>query len=211
MKLQCSSSSVRFWMRKQSITRKKAGRMVRTNEVDAKRLIFAEKYSAVYDPDRVVSVDEYSFYFDMKPSYGYCHRSKRLNVPSRPGGRTRWSLLMAVTNTSVVGWMLVKGSINSAIFSRFMGNLNTDQRDVVLLDNASIHKTHVAMDAMLCRGLTPCFFPPYTPEFQPIEHAFSILKNSYRRIDPPLVTETPATHLRTPAVPEAPAAVPHDG
>ena len=181
LKLSCSTSAVRFWMRRQFLSRKKASRHVCTHEVESKRHAFAKDYSAVYDPHRVVSVDESSFYFDMKPSHGYCHRSKRLNVPSKPGGRTRWSLLMAVTNARVVGWKLVKGSINSAIFSKFMASLETDQRDVVLLDNASIHKTNTAMDVMIERGLTPCFLPPYTPEFQPIEHAFSVLKNAFRR------------------------------
>ena len=93
----------------------------------------------------------------------------------------RWSLLMAVTNTRVVGWTLVKGSINSFKFSEFMANLKTDGRDLILLDNASIHKTHAVMDSIMSRGLTPVFLPPYTPEFQPIEHAFSVLKSSFRR------------------------------
>jgi hypothetical protein len=148
-----------------------------TADVHDKRLAFAVDYSAVYDPARVVSIDESSFYFDMKPAHGYCHRSRRLRVPSRPGGRTRWSLLMAVSNERVVGWRLEKGSINGAIFADFMSTLDTDDRDVVLMDNASIHKTSLVMDTIIGRGLTPCFLPPYTPDFQPIEHCFSVLKN----------------------------------
>jgi hypothetical protein len=89
---------------------------------------------------------------------------------------------MAVTNERVVGWHLVKGSINSSIFEDFMLNIVTDQRDVILLDNASIHKTSRVLDVMLSRGFTPCFLPPYSPEFQPIENAFSVLKTTYRRM-----------------------------
>ena len=175
-----SASTVRCWIRRSGVTRKKASRPVCTSDVHDKRLMFATDYSAIYDPARVVSIDESSFYFDMKPSHGYCHRSSRLRVPARPGGRTRWSLLMAVSNERVVGWRLEKGSINSAIFADFLSTLNTDSRDVMLMDNASIHKTTLVMDTIIDRGLTPCFLPPYTPDFQPIEHCFSVIKNAFR-------------------------------
>ena len=177
-----SASSIRFWMRRSGITRKKTARPVGTADVHDKRVAFAIDCSAVFDPDRVVSIDESSFYFDMKPAHGYCHRSRRLRVPARPGGRTRWSLLMAVSNERVVGWRLEKGSINGTIFADFLSTLDTDSRDVVLMDNASIHKTTLVMDTIIGRGLTPCFLPPYTPDFQPIEHCFSVLKNAFRRL-----------------------------
>ena len=130
------ASTVRFWMKRRGMTYKKATRLTSTDTVNEKRRTFARDVSPVFDPDRVVSIDESSFYFDMKPSYGYCNRSKRL------GGRMRCSLLMAVTNDQVVGWKLVPGSINSIIFAYFMSTLDTKERDVILLDNASIHKTH---------------------------------------------------------------------
>lgn len=176
------ASTVRFWMKRRGLTRKKATRFTSTDTVHEKRHAFARDVSPVFDPERVVSIDESSFYFDMKPSHGYCNRSKRLRVPARPGGRMRCSLLMAVTNDQVVGWKLVPGSINSIIFADFMSTLDTKERDVILLDNASIHKTHTVQDTMISRGLTPCFLPPYTPEFQPIEHCFSVIKNAFRRL-----------------------------
>ena len=184
LKLRLSASTVRVWMKRGGFSRKKAFRVVASPSLEEARRKFATDYAALYDVDRVVSVDESSFYFDMAPSFGYCSRSKRLKIPARAGGRVRWSLIMAVTNQRVVGWKLVKGSIDSVIFADFMQNLETDERDVVLLDNASIHGTGISIDAMLSRGLTPCFLPPYTPEFQPIEHCFSVLKQSYRLTTP---------------------------
>ena len=184
MKLHLSTSSVRFWMRRRGMTFKKASRKVYSPDVEAKRYRFSADNGDLIDPDRIVSIDESSFYFDMNPSRGYCHRSRRLSVPARRGGRARWSLLMAITNESVVGWTLVKGAINSAIFSNFMSTLDTRERDVVLLDNCKIHTTNLAKDVMVSRGLMPLFLPPYTPDFQPIEHCFSVLKNAFRRTTP---------------------------
>lgn len=180
--LQLSDSAVRFWMKRGGFSRKKAQRGIVTDELPERRVAFVRDHGSLYDPERVVSIDESAIYFDMKPSRGYCHRSKRLFVPARPGGRMRWSLLMAVTNATVVGWSLIKGSVRSDDFARFVQDLDTAGRDVLLLDNCSIHKTRKAMEVIDDRGLTPCFLPPYTPEFQPIEHSFSVVKGVYKAL-----------------------------
>ena len=179
-----SGSCVRFWMRRSQITRKKAGRMVTRAGLEDERRSFGRDWMQVVDPERVVSIDESSFYFDMKPSYGYCSSSRRLRVAATPGGRTRWSLLMAVTNERVIGWKLIKGSVDNRAFAVFVGSLQTDQRDVLLLDNASIHKTALVERVIDECGLTPLYLPPYTPEFQPIEHCFCVLKTAYRATQP---------------------------
>ena len=91
-------------------------------------------------------------------------------------------MIMAVTNQRVDGWKLVQGSVNSATFSDFILSLQTDERDVILLDNASTHKTSTAMDCMMSRGFTPYFLP--TQDFQPIEHCFSVIKGAFRKTTP---------------------------
>jgi hypothetical protein len=68
----------------------------------------------------------------------------------------RWSLLMAVSNNSVVGWKLIKGSVNSHMFTKFVEPLDTNGRDVILMDDASIHKTNIVQDTIVSRGMTPC-------------------------------------------------------
>jgi len=195
LKLHVSSSTIRFWMKRSGITRKKAFRVVQHDDLVVSRTSFAKEFISFIDPERVVSVDESSIYFDMKPDFGYCHRSKRLNIPARRGGRVRWSLIMAVTDKRVVGWKLVQGAVNSSAFADFMLGLQTDERDVILLDNASTHKTTIAIDAMLSRGMTPYFLPPYTPEFQPIEHCFSVLKGAFKRTSPSGTAKTASEML----------------
>lgn len=176
-----SASGVRFWMKQSGISLKKATRVVTCPDVEEKRSHFAKEYMSVYDSERVVSIDESSFFFDMKPSKGYCHKSKRLNVSAARGGRARWSLCMAVTNERIVGWKLVKGSFNNKLIADFVETLDTDERDILLLDNASIHTTNLVKDTIIGRGLTPVYLPPYSPQLQPIEHAFSVLKCAFRQ------------------------------
>lgn len=150
--------------------------------LDEERCVFGRDQLQNVDPERVVSIDETSFYFDMKPTHGYCHRSARLRMPCKVGGRARWSMLMAVTTDGIAGWTLVKGSFNGAMFTDFVNGLDTQGRDVLLMDNASIHKTQSTLATLHARCMTPLFLPPYTPQFQPIEHIFSVIKNAYRRL-----------------------------
>jgi len=75
-----SSSCVRFWMKRVGFSRKKAHRYVHKDGNSDIKISFAKSFSSQVDPSRVVSIDESSFYFDMKPAFGYSYKSTRLRV-----------------------------------------------------------------------------------------------------------------------------------
>jgi transposase len=50
------------------------------------------------------------------------------------------------------------------------------------MDNASIHKTKEVQDVARRKGYTLLFTPPYTPEANPIEMVFGIIKNRFYRL-----------------------------
>ena len=52
-------------------------------------------------------------------------------------------------------------------------------RRELVLDNASIHKTKSVILTASRKGYHLLFIPPYTPEANPIELVFGIVKNSY--------------------------------
>ena len=53
---------------------------------------------------------------------------------------------------------------------------------VIILDNLSTHKSPRAAQALRKRGCWFLFLPPYSPDLNPIEMAFSKLKAHLRRI-----------------------------
>ena len=85
-----SASGVRHWMRRAGITRKKASKVYDRPGLSMQRLAFANDQLKRLSPENVVSIDESAFYFDMKPSHGYSHRSQRL--------RRRIVVVQAVAN-----------------------------------------------------------------------------------------------------------------
>ena len=57
-----------------------------------------------------------------------------------------------------------------------------DPGDVVILDNLPSHKSEKAKNMLRQRGAWFLFLPPYSPDLNPIEMAFSKLKAHLRRI-----------------------------
>lgn len=56
--------------------------------------------------------------------------------------------------------------------------------DVVVLDNLAVHKDAAARAAIEAAGAFVRFLPPYSPDFNPIEQAFSKLKAFLRAARP---------------------------
>jgi len=52
--------------------------------------------------------------------------------------------------------------------------------DVVIMDNLASHKSPSAEASIAARGAWPLFLPPYSPDLNPIEMAFSKLKAHLR-------------------------------
>ena len=53
--------------------------------------------------------------------------------------------------------------------------------DVVILDNLPAYKSISAREATEATGASMIFLPPYSPDFNPIEHAFAKLKSILRK------------------------------
>ena len=55
-----------------------------------------------------------------------------------------------------------------------------ERGDVVILDNLSSHKSEAAAEGLKAKGAWFLFLPPYSPDLNPIEMAFSKLKAHMR-------------------------------
>ena len=53
--------------------------------------------------------------------------------------------------------------------------------DIVVMDNLACHRSATVRDAIHSAGAELRFLPPYSPDFNPIEMAFSKLKASLKR------------------------------
>jgi transposase len=75
-------------------------------------------------------------------------------------------------------------SLNSLTYWAFLENfvetLSKDKKYVFLFDNAPYHKSSVIMEYLesLSKNIVVEFFPPYSPELNPTETCWKILRNN---------------------------------
>jgi transposase len=80
---------------------------------------------------------------------------------------------------------IIDGAMNGPAFDTYIETQlapRLNPRTVVILDNLSTHKSTRAAQALEERGCWFLFLPPYSPDLNPIEMAFSKLKAHLRRI-----------------------------
>ena len=79
----------------------------------------------------------------------------------------------------------IKGAMDGEAFAAYVTQVLVPELEpgtVVILDNLATHKTVAAAKALQDTGCWFLFLPPYSPDLNPIEMAFSKLKAHLRRI-----------------------------
>lgn len=135
------------------------------------------------DPAQVVFLDETSTHTSLCRRYARAPRGVRAygQVPRNHGHNV--TLLAALTPDGIGPCMTISGAIDGAAFAAYVQTFlvpSLRPGQVVILDNLSAHKSATARDAIAAAGCTLRFLPAYSPDFNPIELAFSKLKASLR-------------------------------
>ena len=134
---------------------------------------------AQLDPQQFVFVDESGTHTALTRLYGWAPHNQRAtgSVPRNHGKNT--TLGAALTPDGLrVPW-LIEGAMNTPTCEWYIAEeLGPTLRpgQVVVLDNLSVHKAASIRQARAARGCDLLFLPPYSPDFTPIEQAFSKLK-----------------------------------
>jgi transposase len=163
-------------------TRKKKT-LVASEQDEAERAAWREQAKQLPTQDLVI-VDETGSRINMTPLYAYAPRGKRAigSVPRNYGAN-----LTLVASLSLQGMgeaMLLDGSADAAAFETYIEQIlapSLRPGQIVILDNLSIHLGPRVKQAIETRGCQLLFLPAYSPDFSPIEEAFSKLKTILRR------------------------------
>jgi len=89
----------------------------------------------------------------------------------------------ALTPNGLQAAMTVSGAVNGNVFAASLQQVLGPTRepgDVVVLDNLPAHKVAGLAELVEARGARLLYLPPYSPDFNPIELAFSKLKTGLR-------------------------------
>lgn len=132
---------------------------------------------------RFVFLDETWFTTSMARLYGYAPCGRRL-VDACPHGHWKTTTFVGgLTARGFIAPMVLDGPMTSAAFIAYIRQVlakETRPGDLVVLDNLSSHKTAAVQAAFRACGVAHLYLPPYSPDLNPIENAFSKLKRLVR-------------------------------
>lgn len=136
-------------------------------------------------------VDESGFCAKSYCPYGWGPRGKEVYGDRPQNTRPRTNLLAAKNGKKLIAPCLIQGSVDSEVFNAwFKKHLipSLPARAVIIMDNASFHKKNVLAEMVKSTGHRLLFLPPYSPDFNPIEQDFAIIKKirQYSSPDIPL-------------------------
>lgn len=136
------------------------------------------------DAPRLVFIDETAVTTKMVRQYGRAPRGERL-VAKVPHGH--WKTLTLVAALRIDGVMapyVVDGAMDGPSFLAYVQQVlapTLRKGDVVFMDNLRTHKVDGVREAVEAAGAHVRYLPAYSPDFNPIEMAFSKLKAALRR------------------------------
>lgn len=133
---------------------------------------------------KLIFIDESSSYLNDPCLYGRSLMGDRVLSHKSTQSRTMISLIGAVALTGIVSIMYGVWNTTGDIFKTFIRKYllpNLKKGQIVILDNARIHKVEGIKRLIESAGARLLFLPPYSPDFSPIELMWSKLKNYLRR------------------------------
>jgi transposase len=136
------------------------------------------------DPAKLVFIDETWASTNMARMYGRAPRGERLRAGIPHGHWKRTTFIAGLRLTGLTAAAVLDGSINATSFLDYVTRVlapTLSPGDAVIMDNLSSHKSVEVRQAIEAAGAKQVFLPAYSPDFNPIEKAFSKFKALLRK------------------------------
>lgn len=163
---------------------KKSIRAQERNE--ARRAAWREQTRGI-DPARYVWIDEVGSHLGMTRRYSRAPRGQRA-YGTAPGSRGKnRTLITALTLAGIGPGLLLDEAITRETFDGYIIHLlapTLTPGQIVVADNLKVHYSDRARAAIEARGAQLWYLPAYSPDYTPIEEAFSKVKTFLRSAAP---------------------------
>ena len=138
------------------------------------------------DAERLVFVDEMGTNTSLAPLYAYSPTGQRAHskVPRNRGKNT--TVLSSMSLEGMGPSLAVEGSTTGEVFEAYVEQVlapTLGGGQVVVMDNLTAHKGDRVRELIEERGAELVYLPSYSPDFNPIEEAFSKIKGILRRAE----------------------------
>ena len=135
------------------------------------------------EPQRLVFLDETGTTTKMTRLRGRCLKGRRLRSKAPFGHWKTQTFVAGLRCGALTAPFVIDAPMDRRIFETYVETQlvpTFEKGDIVIMDNLPAHKSPIAEKAILDRGAQVLFLPPYSPDLNPIEMAFSKLKPHLR-------------------------------
>ena len=149
-----------------------------------RRALWRVTVSERSDPQRLIFVDEMGANTSLSPLRAWSRRGQRAHcsVPRNRGKNT--TLLSSMSVEGMGPSLAVEGATDREVFEAYVEEVlapSLRPRQIVVMDNLTAHKGERVRELVEGRGCELLYLPPYSPDLNPIEEAFSKIKGILRK------------------------------
>ncbi len=138
------------------------------------------------DARRFVFVDEMGANTSLSPIYAWSRRGQRAYLRAPRNWGANLTLLSSMTRDGMGPSLAVEGPTTREVFEAYVDRVlapNLRPGQIVVMDNLSSHKGSRIRELIEEQGCELRYLPPYSPDLNPIEEAFSKVKGMLRRAE----------------------------
>jgi transposase len=185
--IKLSDNSLSSIFKKLNLTRKKPRQYI-VKSIDfldqliVKRNNFKLSINKI-DINKIISIDESGFNNLNTINKGLSIKGKRINIPCENKKIKNKSLIVAITTTKIINNEIHETGVNGLIFKEFIQNtINklTELNYCFIFDNVPFHHNKLMLKLIIDSGHKYLFTPSYSPNNNPIETIFGIIKFNFR-------------------------------
>ena len=144
----------------------------------------------MFDPARLVFLDETATSTNMVRLRGRCPRGERL-IDHVPHGHWKTITFVAgLRRRAMVAPLVLDGPMNATTFVAYLKEClvpKLKRGDVVMMDSLPVHRVAGVREVIEAAGAKLRYLPKYSPDLNPIEQAFSKLKAHLRKAAEPTI------------------------
>jgi transposase len=132
----------------------------------------------------LVFLDESGLRLGAPPNYGWAPVGEKAFGKATHGAWVTMTMIGAIALDGWRGFVTIDAATDGDVFLAFVRQQlvpNLRPGDIVVMDNLNAHKSAAVVAAIRAANADVLFLPPYSPEYNPIEKAWSKLKDIIRR------------------------------
>jgi transposase len=138
------------------------------------------------EPKRLVFVDEMGTNTSLSPLRAWTRRGERARgAVSRNRGKNT-TLLSSMGVEGMGPSLAITGAVDARVFEAYLERVLLPELHpgrIVVMDNLSAHKTEKVRELVEGARCELLYLPPYSPDLNPIEEAFSKIKGILRKAE----------------------------